>query len=140
MHAAKRKKLEAAGWKAGSTAEFLELSPEEAALIDIKLSLSRHLRELREKRHMSQAAVAKAIGSSQSRVAKAEAGDSSVSLDLIVKSLVAVGASGKDMARVIAPTVVTKKAPAKKKVAAKKKTSPKTVAKRKAAAHRVVAG
>ena len=139
MHAAKRKKLEAAGWKAGSVAEFLELSPEEAALIDIKLSLSKCLRELREKHHMSQAAVAKAIGSSQSRVAKAEAGDSSVTLDLIVKSLVAVGASGKDMARAIAPTVVTKKAPAKKKVAVKKRVSPKTVDKRKAPGHRVVA-
>ncbi len=132
MHAAKRKKLEAAGWKAGSAAEFLELSPEEAVLIDIKLSLSRHLRKLREKHHMSQAAVAKAIGSSQSRIAKAEAGDSSVTLDLIVKSLVAVGASSKDMARAIAPTVVTKKAVAKKKA-----VSPKAVAKRKRAAQRV---
>ncbi len=139
MHAAKRKKLEAAGWKAGSAAEFLELSPEEAALIDIKLSLSRHLRKLREKQHMSQAAVAKAIGSSQSRVAKVEAGDPSVTLDLIVKSLVAVGASSKDMARAIASTVVTKKAPAKKKVAEKKVVSPQTAAKRKAAARGAVA-
>ena len=73
-----RGRITAAGWKAGSVAEFLELSPEEAALIDIKLSLSKRLRELREKHHMSQAAVAKAIGSSQSRVAKAAAGDSSV--------------------------------------------------------------
>ena len=139
MHAAKRKKLEAAGWKAGSAAEFLELSPEEAALIDIKLSLSRHLRKLRQKHRMSQAAVAKAIGSSQSRIAKAEAGDSSVTLDLIVKSLVAVGASSKDMARVIAPAVVTKKVPAKKKVAAKKRMSPKAVVRRKTTAHGVVA-
>ena len=118
MHAAKLKKLQAAGWKAGSAAEFLKLSPEEAALIDIKLSLSRQLKELREKQHMTQAAVAKAIGSSQSRVAKAEAGDSSVSLDLLVKSLVAVGASSKQLARAIAPVVVAKKLPTKKKVAA----------------------
>ena len=102
MHAVKLKKLEAAGWVSGSTAVFLDLSPEEFALIEIKLSLSRYLRKLRERKHMSQAALAKLIGSSQSRVAKAEAGDSSVSLDLLVKSLIAVGASRKELARAIA--------------------------------------
>jgi len=111
MHATKLRTLEAAGWVSGSVAGFLDLSPEESAFIEIKLSLSRYLREMREKKHMSQAALAKATGSSQSRVAKAEAGDSSVSLDLIVKSLIAVGASRKELARAIAPRAAVKKVP-----------------------------
>jgi predicted XRE-type DNA-binding protein len=123
MHAAKLKKLEAAGWKAGSAAEFLELSPEEATLIDIKLSLSVRLKKLRQENHMSQAVVAKAIGSSQSRVAKAEAGDASVSLDLIVRSLLAVGASSKYIAEAITPSAAKRKVSVKRKVSAKKAKS-----------------
>lgn len=101
MKAAKKKKLEAKGWKHGSATEFLALSPEEEAYIELKLSLSRRLKEMRAAKHMSQAALAKEIKSSQSRVAKMEAGDSSVSLDLLVKSLLAVGASNHDLAKAI---------------------------------------
>lgn len=101
MKAAKKKKLEAKGWKVGSAADFLALSPEEAAYIDLKLSLSRRLKEMRTQKKMSQTALAKEIHSSQSRVAKMESGDASVSLDLLVKSLLAVGASNRDLAKAI---------------------------------------
>ena len=101
MKAAKKKKLEAKGWKVGSAADFLALSPEEAAYIDLKLSLSKRLKEMRTQKKMSQTALAKEIHSSQSRVAKMEAGDASVSLDLLVKSLLAVGASNRDLAKAI---------------------------------------
>ena len=101
MQADKRKKLDAKGWKVGSAADFLELSHEEAAYLDLKMSLSRSLREFRNKRRWSQAELAKEIRSSQSRVAKTEAGDRSVSVDLLIKSLLAVSASNKDLARVI---------------------------------------
>ena len=101
MRAAKRKKLEAKGWKVGSAADFLELSQEEAAYLDFKMSLSRNLREIRKKKRWSQADLARVISSSQSRVAKMEAGDRSVSVDLLVKSLLAVGASYNDLAKVI---------------------------------------
>jgi hypothetical protein len=57
----KRARLEAHGWKVGTVAEFLDLTPEETALIEMKLALSDSLRVRREQR-MSQAEVtAKAI-------------------------------------------------------------------------------
>jgi transcriptional regulator with XRE-family HTH domain len=40
---------------------------------------------------LTQVALAKKIKSSQSRVAKMEAGDPSVSIDLLVRSLIALG-------------------------------------------------
>jgi len=46
---AKRQRLEAEGWKIGTVAEFLELTSEESALVEIKLALSQNLRERREK-------------------------------------------------------------------------------------------
>jgi DNA-binding XRE family transcriptional regulator len=97
----KRKKLEKAGWKVGTVDDFLGLSPEESAYIDIKLALSRSLKEKRIKKRLSQVAFAEKIDSSQSRVAKMEAGDPSVSIDLLMKSLLALGASKKEVAKVI---------------------------------------
>jgi len=101
MKAPQRKKLEDAGWKIGSADEFLELSPEESILIDIKLSLAPQLKELRTKRHMTQADLAKLIGSSQSRVAKMEAAEQSISVDLYIRSFASLGASQKDIGGII---------------------------------------
>jgi len=101
MKQAKQKKLEAKGWKIGTTADFLELAPEEEAFIEMKMSLSKSLKELRLHKRMSQVAFAKLIKSSQSRVAKMETGSASVSIDLIIKSLLALGASQKDLAKAI---------------------------------------
>ena len=102
MDAAKRKRLEARGWKVGTVEEFLGLTPEEVAYLEVKLALSRSIRELRQERRLTQAQVARLLKSSQSRVAKIEAGDASVSLDLLVRSAIALGASRLDLARFIA--------------------------------------
>jgi DNA-binding transcriptional regulator YiaG len=91
MKQAKQKKLEAKGWKLGTAADFLELTPEEETFIEMKMSLSRSLKEMRQSKRMSQVAFAKLIKSSQSRVAKMETGSASVSIDLIIKSLLALG-------------------------------------------------
>jgi DNA-binding XRE family transcriptional regulator len=101
MKKTKKERLEAAGWKFGSAEEFLGLTPSEVALIEIKLALARSLRELRLESGRTQSDIAKLIGSSQSRVAKMEAGDPSVSMDLLVRALLAAGASKKDLARII---------------------------------------
>ncbi len=101
MQANKRAKLEASGWKVGTTADFLNLTSDESAYIEMKLALSRSLRERRLSKKFSQIELAKMIHSSQSRVAKMEAGDPSVSMDLIMKSLLALGASPKDVAKAI---------------------------------------
>ncbi len=102
MDAAKKKRLKEAGWRSGSVAEFLELTPEESALIEIKLRLTELIKRARTRRHLSQTALAERLGSSQSRVAKIEAGDPSVSLDLLVRASFASGATRKELARAIA--------------------------------------
>lgn len=102
VKANKRKKLEDAGWRVSTTEEFLGLSPEEAVYIEMKLALSDALRAARVKRKLSQVELAKLIESSQSRVAKMEAADPSVSIDLMVKSLLALGVPRKQVARVLA--------------------------------------
>lgn len=95
MNNAKRKKLEAKGWKIGSAQEFLKLSPEETAYIEIKLALGKNLQNYRKAKRLTQIEFARRIHSSQSRVAKMESGDPSVSIDLLVRSLFALGASRK---------------------------------------------
>ncbi len=102
MDKSKRKHLEAKGWKVGTAGEFLELSAEEARYIDLKLALSEHLKRRRIRKKLTQEQLASLMSSSQSRVAKMEAGDPSVSLDLLVRSLLTLGASEKDLAKVIA--------------------------------------
>jgi predicted XRE-type DNA-binding protein len=79
MEAAKGKRLEAAGWSVGSATDFLELSPEDATYVELKLRLSNTLKRHRQSRKLSQAALARKIKSSQSRVARMEAGDPGVS-------------------------------------------------------------
>lgn len=105
MDAEKRKRLEAAGFSVGDAADFLQLLPEEVAFVEMKLSLSRYLKELRLKNKLSQENLAKKINSSQSRVAKIEAADPSVSLDLVVRTILAIGATREDVARAIASSV-----------------------------------
>ena len=90
MKKAKREQIERKGWRLGSAEDFLGLSAEESAYIDLKLTLGQRLKAEREKKGVTQAALAKLARSSQSRVAKMEAGDPSVSMDLIVKTLLAM--------------------------------------------------
>jgi len=107
MKASKRKRLEATGWRLGSAAEFLELSDVESALIDLRLALSRALKLRRVKLQLSQRDLAKRIASSQSRVAKMEAADPDVSIDLLLRGLLATGATRRDVAKAIEPSKAT---------------------------------
>jgi ribosome-binding protein aMBF1 (putative translation factor) len=100
MDNTKRARLEKAGWKIGTTTEFLGLSKEESAYLELKLNLAKAFSERRKTLGLSQVAVAKKIKSSQSRVAKMEAGDPSVSIDLLVKSLFALGETAKSLQQV----------------------------------------
>ena len=102
MRKAKQERLKAKGWQIGSADDFLELTPEESAYVDLKLRLSDSLRKRRAQEKLSQEELAKLVKSSQSRVAKMEAGDPTVSLDLLIKTLLALGASDVDLADAIA--------------------------------------
>ena len=102
MKTAKKKSLEAKGWKIGNSTEFLGLSSEEAAYVELKLALSKNLQEARKEKNLTQEELARLLKSSQSRIAKMEAGDPTVSLDLLVRSLLALGASRKALSRILA--------------------------------------
>ena len=101
MKASKRKKLKKAGWKVGSTSEFLGLSDEEEMLVNMKLALASKLKQRRQQLKMSQQQLAKRVGSSQSRVAKMEVADRSVSMELLVRSLASLGASQTEIGKII---------------------------------------
>jgi predicted XRE-type DNA-binding protein len=105
MDKEKKARLEARGWKVGSAEEFLDLTPEEAAYIELRLKLSDAVREYRKKKHLTQVQLAELLQSSQSRVAKVEAADESVSLDLLIRTLLVLGASHQDLAKVITARV-----------------------------------
>ena len=102
MEKRKKKDLESNGYKVGSVEEFLGLSTEESEYIELKLALSDALAKRRKKSNLTQAQLAKMLKSSQSRVAKMEKGDPSVSVDLLVKSLLAMGANKESIAKAIA--------------------------------------
>ena len=101
MREEKRRRLEARGWKIGTAQEFLRLSAEETAYVDLKVRLATGLRERRRRRSLTQADLAKRLRSSQSRIAKMEAGDPSVSLDLLIRSLLILGTSRRELSRII---------------------------------------
>ncbi len=101
MRESKKKRLAAKGWRTGTTDAFLELSSEESAYIELKLNLSAQLKKQRKRKQLTQLKAAQLLGSSQSRVAKMEAGDPSVSIDLLIRSLLALGATSKELGRIV---------------------------------------
>lgn len=102
MERKKRRRLEQAGWRVGSASTFLELTRAEEQLVEMKLSLGIRLRKARQRHNLTQTALAERMGSSQSRVAKMEAGDPAVSLDLLVHGLLAAGATPREIATALA--------------------------------------
>jgi len=106
MKAAKRKKLEARGWRLTSAEELLSLSKEEAAIVEMKIALVDAVKAQREKHNLSQTELAKRMRSSQSRVARIEAGDPSVTLDLLVRAVLSTGATKKELVKALAAVAV----------------------------------
>jgi DNA-binding XRE family transcriptional regulator len=101
MDKAKRKRLEAAGWKLGTVRDFLDLTPEEESYIELKLELAKNLQKRRIEKKLTQVELARMLKSSQSRIAKMEAGDPTVSVDLLVRSLLVLGSSRKAILRAL---------------------------------------
>ncbi|MBD3385249.1 helix-turn-helix domain-containing protein [candidate division KSB1 bacterium] len=101
MDTKKRKRLQDQGWSVGSTQDFLGLSDNENIYIELKITLGENLKKIRLEKQLTQVEFAKVIRSNQSRIAKMEAGDPSVSIDLQIKSLLALGTSRKDLAKLI---------------------------------------
>ena len=101
MKKAQRDRLSKAGWRTGSVQEFLELTDAQAEFLELKLRLADALKATRQRAHMTQAALATMLGSSQPRIARMEAGDASVSIDLLVRSLLATGWSAAQLGKVV---------------------------------------
>ena len=101
----KQRRLEAKGWKFGSAKEFLNLTDEDVEFIELHLALAALLAKRRKSRGYTQTEVADLIGSSQSRVAKMEAGDPSVSVDLLIRALLALGVNRGQVGRAIGSTL-----------------------------------
>lgn len=101
MRKQKKKRLESKGWKIGTVKEFLGLSSEESAYIELKIKLAAGLKQRRQQKGLSQLDLAAKLQSSQSRVAKMEAGDPSVSLDLLIRSLISLGATERELSQII---------------------------------------
>ncbi len=98
MKKSKQDKLRAKGWRVGTAAEFLGLSEDEALLVEIKLGLAALVRKRRARLGWTQERAARELGSSQSRIAKMEAAEASVSIDLYVRALLGLGATRRDVA------------------------------------------
>jgi DNA-binding XRE family transcriptional regulator len=96
-----QQKLENAGFKIGSTTDFLQLTPEEEAYLEIRLQISELIRIQRKKIGWTQEKLARMMGSSQSRVAKLEVGDPSTSLDLMLKGLLLLGVSKQELGELL---------------------------------------
>jgi ribosome-binding protein aMBF1 (putative translation factor) len=102
MKSGKRRKLQATGWRLGDAKDFLGMSDEEALLVELKLALVNAVKRSRKRHRLSQMDLAQRMGSSQSRVAKIEAGDTSVALDLIIRAPLATGATRQELQRAFA--------------------------------------
>ena len=79
------------GWVEGNVQELLGLTDAEAAYVETKAVLTRAVRERRLALGLSQASMAKALGTSQSRFSFIERGDPSVSIDLALRALFETG-------------------------------------------------
>jgi len=101
MDQAELKRLEDAGWQVGSVADFLGLTHEETVYIELRVRLAEALKTRRRAARLSQKAFATAMKSSQSRIAKAEANNHSVSVDLLTRSLIALGVDLNELGRII---------------------------------------
>ncbi|MBI2373941.1 MAG: helix-turn-helix transcriptional regulator [Deltaproteobacteria bacterium] len=103
MREEKKRRLESRGWRVGSAEEFLGLTTAESIFVELRLRMAASVRSSREARALTQEGLAKLLGSSQSRIAKLEAADASVSLDFMVRAFLALGASATDVAKAIQP-------------------------------------
>jgi ribosome-binding protein aMBF1 (putative translation factor) len=97
MNEEKLQELAKKGWVETTVVEFLDLTPEESAYIELKLALSQSLRERRQELKLSQEQLAERLASSQSRISKMEQGDPTVSIDLLIRSLLSLGTTPEEI-------------------------------------------
>lgn len=97
------------GWVEGSAGELLGLSRADMAMVEAKVALTKALRDRRTSLGMTQATLAQATGTSQSRMARIEACDPSVSIELVLRALFASGLDGSGVGAVLAQSAAAKR-------------------------------
>lgn len=102
MEKEKKERLERKGWKVGDIDEFLDLNEAELEIIEMKVALAKALVAKRKENKLSQVTLSKILGSSQSRLAKMEKADSSVSLELMIRAFFMLGATKKELLKTMA--------------------------------------
>ena len=95
----KRARIKAMGGKVTDASEWLDLSVEDVAIIDMKIQLGEGLRALRKKNHLSQEMAAEMLHTSQGRVSKMEKG--MATLDQLARCLLMMGHSKEALARAL---------------------------------------
>lgn len=102
MDEATRGRLKTDGWRVGTVHDVLGLRDDEMAYIDLCTTLRRAARDRREDAGLTQHALARRLGSTRTQVARMESGDPSGSIDLMVRALLASGATLAEVAEAIA--------------------------------------
>lgn len=98
MDAERKKKLEAAGWKFGDYADFLGMTPEEKAVVEIRLAATREMERLRAENPISQEELARRMGTKQPNVSKLFKNPGKATLDTLFRALLALGSTPKKIA------------------------------------------
>ena len=95
-------RMDAAGWKTVTIAEFLDLTPEDMAFIQVRRTFARAVRNRREVSGLSRTALAETLGLSETQIALMEGNASSISMDVMLRAFLAMGATQNDLAEALA--------------------------------------
>ncbi len=101
MDEKKQSKLVTKNWKIGESRDYLKIDSEEMALIELKVSLGNTLKNKREQKEITRSQLAESLHASQSIIEKMETGDPSVSVNLLIDSLLSLGLSKDELAKLI---------------------------------------
>jgi len=95
----KQAKLASKGWKIGTVNDFLDLTPAEATYIELRLALSENLKQRRTQLTLSQ--FAQLLNTNSSQIEKLETGEAEVTLDFLIRSLLTLGTTVKELAEIM---------------------------------------
>lgn len=98
----RREELEKRSFRQTTIGDWLDLTPEQVEMIEMRVGLATMLRRLREREGMTQTDVARVLETSQPRVSKMESGDPTVTIDLLIRALLVLGVSRSKIARALA--------------------------------------
>ena len=88
------------GWTEGSVQDLLDLTDEEAAIVEMRVRLAERVRKRRQSQRITQKDLARRMRSTQPRVARLEQADASI--EMLMRALFVLGADRKEIAKLLA--------------------------------------